>query len=102
VNLIGAALIGVVAVLVLEKRPPHRLVRPFVVTGLLGGFTTFSALSVETVRLIDVDAVGIAVAYVSLTVVLGLLLVRLAVVVTRAMVIGRPATGRDSSGGSWE
>ena len=52
VNLAGSLLIGVVTALALERAlvpPPARL---FLVTGVLGGFTTFSALSYETFALL--------------------------------------------------
>lgn len=52
VNLLGSLLIGVVTALALERAlvpPPARL---FLVTGVLGGFTTFSALSYETFALL--------------------------------------------------
>lgn len=52
VNLVGSLLIGVVTALALERAlvpPPARL---FLVTGVLGGFTTFSALSYETFALL--------------------------------------------------
>jgi len=45
VNLLGCFLIGVCAVLV-ERGWPG--LRPWVMTGLLGGFTTFSAFSLES------------------------------------------------------
>jgi CrcB protein len=52
VNVLGSLLIGAVAALALERAlvpPPARL---FLVTGVLGGFTTFSALSYETFALL--------------------------------------------------
>ena len=56
---------------------------PFVMTGLLGGFTTFSAFSLETVTLIERGEVSSAALYVGLSValsigglMLGLLLAR--------------------------
>lgn len=42
INVAGCFLIGVLMVLVTEVRPAHPLVRPFLGTGVLGGFTTFS------------------------------------------------------------
>jgi CrcB protein len=44
-----------------------------VFTGVLGGFTTFSAFGVETVALLQRGQHGIALAYVSLSVLCGLL-----------------------------
>ena len=43
-------------------------------TGLLGGLTTMSAFSVETIRLIEEQQTGIAASNVGLTMVLGPLL----------------------------
>ena len=51
VNLVGGLLIGV-ALVALEARP-HDTVRLFVMTGVLGGFTTFSAFSAESLTLLE-------------------------------------------------
>lgn len=53
VNAVGCALMGVLMVLVTEVRPAHRLLRPFLGTGILGGFTTFSTYAVDIQRLIE-------------------------------------------------
>ena len=47
VNLVGCALIGVLVVLTTEVWRAHPLVRPFLGTGVLGGFTTFSAYALD-------------------------------------------------------
>jgi CrcB protein len=49
VNVIGALLIGIVASQ--PKIMNNEGLRYFVVTGILGGFTTFSAIAVETLQL---------------------------------------------------
>lgn len=51
VNAIGCLLIGLLMASLAEVRP-HRLVRPFLGTGLLGGFTTYSTFAVDTEALI--------------------------------------------------
>ena len=43
----------------------------FLFTGILGGFTTFSAFGVETVALFRRDEIGVAAAYVTLSVLCG-------------------------------
>ncbi|SFD28262.1 CrcB protein [Streptomyces aidingensis] len=43
VNAVGCGLIGVLMAVVGERPGTHRLARPFLGTGVLGGFTTFSA-----------------------------------------------------------
>jgi fluoride exporter len=53
VNVVGCALIGVLAGLGDTQRfglPPEA--RSFLMVGLLGGFTTFSSFSLETLRLV--------------------------------------------------
>ncbi|GHF36060.1 putative fluoride ion transporter CrcB 1 [Streptomyces mashuensis] len=52
VNVVGCALIGVLLVTIAERGTPHRLVRPFLGTGVLGGFTTFSTYAVDVHRLV--------------------------------------------------
>ncbi len=47
VNLVGCALIGVLVVLTTEVWRAHPLVRPFLGTGVLGGFTTFSTYTLD-------------------------------------------------------
>ncbi|MFR9787498.1 FluC/FEX family fluoride channel [Streptomyces sp. MB22_4] len=53
VNVTGCAVIGVLMVVTTDVRAGHRLVRPFLGTGFLGGFTTFSAYTVDIERLTD-------------------------------------------------
>ena len=50
-NVLGSFLMGVFVVLAAEKGLTHYA--PFVMIGLLGGFTTFSAFSLETVTLLE-------------------------------------------------
>jgi CrcB protein len=60
VNVLGCALIGVLMAVVAELRPrTHRLVRPFLGTGVLGGFTTFSTYALD-VRALLVAGRGVA------------------------------------------
>lgn len=51
-NLSGSFALGVLLVLLLERFPPTRLVRPFLATGVIGAFTTMSTYEVETALLI--------------------------------------------------
>ena len=51
VNCIGGLLIGVA--LAWFERTPNEMLRLLLVTGLLGGFTTFSAFSVESLVLLQ-------------------------------------------------
>lgn len=51
-NLAGSFLLGLVLVLILERFPPTRYLRPFVATGVIGAFTTMSTYEVETALLL--------------------------------------------------
>lgn len=72
VNIIGCLLIGLIFG-ISEKTMIAVEWRMFLVTGLLGGFTTFSSFSNETVGLIRDGQYWTAFMYISLSVVIGLL-----------------------------
>ena len=67
INVVGGFLIGVLIDAVAE-RP---LLRPFAVTGILGGFTTFSTFSVQIVLETDGGRPGKAAGYLAASVVGG-------------------------------
>jgi len=67
VNIIGSFLMGVFVVAAAQRGLTH--LSPLVMTGLLGGFTTFSAFSLETVTLIERGQWGAAGVYVALSVI---------------------------------
>ncbi|HVG49655.1 MAG TPA: CrcB family protein, partial [Rubellimicrobium sp.] len=73
INIAGSLAIGLLAgPLLLAERGPHPLA-PFLVTGLLGGFTTFSAFSLDALRLVEGGRIGAALLYVGGSVGLSLL-----------------------------
>lgn len=51
VNILGSALMGLATVWLMERGHPR--LSPFIMVGVLGGFTTFSAFSLDTLRLIE-------------------------------------------------
>jgi CrcB protein len=54
INVVGSGLIGVLMVLVAEGgRSAHRLVRPFLGVGVLGGFTSFSTYAMDVSGLLE-------------------------------------------------
>lgn len=65
-NVLGSFLMGLFVVAAAHKGLTH--LSPFVMTGLLGGFTTFSAFSLETVTFVERGQIGAAGAYVALSV----------------------------------
>jgi CrcB protein len=102
VNVTGCALIGALMHAEETLWPPARYRRPFLRTGLLGGFTTFSAYGLDTHSLLLAGATVVAVVYVLTSVVGGLLAVRLGAAGAAALAIpvgrlrrpgGTPAAG---------
>ncbi|MCD9149855.1 fluoride efflux transporter CrcB [Pseudophaeobacter flagellatus] len=66
VNVIGSCLMGGFVVLAAHRGLTH--LSPLVMTGFLGGFTTFSAFSLESANMIERGAFGQAAVYVLLSV----------------------------------
>ena len=69
VNIVGSFLMGVLAVGLAEQVISKDLAL-LLGTGLLGGLTTMSAFSVETIQLLEENQTGLAVGYVSITMLL--------------------------------
>lgn len=86
VNVTGCAVIGVFMVTLTETWSPHRLVRPFFGTGVLGGFTTFSTYAVDAQRLLDARAPGLGLGYLVLTPAAAVSAVWLAAALTRRLI----------------
>jgi len=72
VNLTGCLLIGLLLAVLLARAPDHPWLRPFLATGVLGGYTTFSTFSVDAVQLVEAGRWPQAVAYLLVSVVGGL------------------------------
>jgi CrcB protein len=71
INVSGSFALGFFVVLVLRRFPADRYARPFVATGFLGGFTTYSTFAVETDLLIKNGHWTVALAYAAASVVAG-------------------------------
>lgn len=72
VNVIGCLAIGALSVLFEWRHPPGASFRLFLATGILGGFTTFSAFGYETVALLRDGRGALAFANVAANVLAGL------------------------------
>jgi CrcB protein len=83
VNVIGSFLMGVFVVAAAHRGLTH--FSPFVMTGLLGGFTTFSAFSLETVTLMERGNIGAASLYVALSVGLSIVGLMIGLAVARGL-----------------
>jgi len=70
VNIIGSFLMGLFSIFAFHRGMQH--FSPFVMTGILGGFTTFSAFSLEAFTLYERGQIGAAGLYVALSVILSL------------------------------
>ena len=70
-NVLGSFAMGVFVVVAAQRGLTH--LSPFIMVGLLGGFTTFSAFSLEMVNLIERGALGHAFLYMVLSVGLSVL-----------------------------
>ena len=51
VNIVGCFLIGILYVLLVARHDPKHELRALLIVGVMGGFTTFSSFSLETVTL---------------------------------------------------
>jgi CrcB protein len=64
VNVVGCLLMGIVAELVMRRLGGSPEARVFLATGILGGFTTFSAFALDFNALMQADARSAALLYV--------------------------------------
>ena len=65
VNVVGSFLMGLLAGYFLARPGISQQVRLFLTTGILGGFTTFSAFSLDTALLMERHAYALAAGYVA-------------------------------------
>jgi len=68
VNVVGSFVMGVLTAFLLGRVPEAVGLRIFLATGLLGGFTTFSAFSLDVVTLAERGEPGFAAVYVAASV----------------------------------
>ncbi|HEX7061025.1 MAG TPA: fluoride efflux transporter CrcB [Woeseiaceae bacterium] len=73
VNSVGSLLIGLLAGWFAHRFDPGQSWRLFLVTGILGGFTTFSTFSLDTALLYERSGIGMAAIYVTASVGISLL-----------------------------
>lgn len=73
INLIGCLVIGIATAIISKMAAPN-IYNRLIVTGMLGGFTTFSAFSLHPIQMMRQGMIAQAIAYVAITVIGGLLL----------------------------
>ena len=86
INVTGSALIGILMVLVTDVWTRRPLIRPFLGTGFLGGFTTFSTFAVEIETLVTTGHPTPALAYLAATPVSAVLAVWATASATRRLI----------------
>ena len=72
INITGSTVMGLIAGYLAFKGEASQPWRLFVMTGILGGYTTFSAFSLDAATLYERGALGLAAAYVLGSVVLSI------------------------------
>lgn len=94
INVTGCAAMGILMVLITDRVPAHPLVRPFLGTGVLGGYTTFSTATIDLQRLLDGGHAGTALLYVAGTLTAAVFASWATATLTRLIVLPRAADER--------
>ncbi|MBU6510512.1 MAG: fluoride efflux transporter CrcB [Gammaproteobacteria bacterium] len=85
INVLGCFLIGFLFFETLERLNVSPVMRTAIITGGLGGFTTFSTFAMESLLLIEDGEIARAALYVTLSVVLGLTAAFLGAYIARSL-----------------
>ena len=72
-NILGSLLMGILAVIIINKLELDFIWRGLVLVGFLGGFTTFSSFNIDTIQLLQEDFWLKAIIYVLSSVIICLL-----------------------------
>jgi CrcB protein len=91
VNIVGSAIMGLLAATIMIRWTPEgggNELRLFLMTGVLGGFTTFSAFSLDAMILFERGEMLTATGYVLASVLGSILALGLAMAATRALLLG--------------
>ena len=86
VNISGSFLIGLLVEMIMRKFGASPEMRVFLITGVLGGYTTFSAFSLDAITLAERGDVMLSIVYIIASVALSILAVFCGLVLVRAIV----------------
>jgi CrcB protein len=84
VNVTGCLLIGILMTVFTDRGDPNPNLRLLLVTGVLGGYTTFSSFAWESIAAVNKDELWIGLANIVISVVLGCFAVWLGALLARA------------------
>lgn len=84
INVSGSFVLGALLALIIERWRPSEYIRPFVATGFLGAYTTWSTFMVDTDNLVRTGHVAVAAAYVAASLAAGLAAVYAGMSIVRA------------------
>ncbi|MGW1056793.1 fluoride efflux transporter CrcB [Micromonospora rubida] len=93
INMVGAFALGAVMTLLAAHRLPGPWGKPFLSTGVIGGFTTWSHFIVESDQLIGAQRSGVGIAYLVVSIFVGVIAAALGARLAELRV-GHPAGGR--------
>ena len=88
INVSGSFVLAALMVVVTELTSPHRLLRPFLGVGVLGGYTTFSTAEIDVEQMLRVGRPLLAVGYLLGTLVAALLAAWLGATLARTAAAG--------------
>jgi len=88
INVLGCLLMGLIAGFFAFRGHLPQEARLFLTTGILGGFTTFSAFSLDAALLWERGEAGLAALYVGASVIFSLIAVAAGLALARAMLAG--------------
>lgn len=91
INVIGSFALGAVLTLLATTFLQTQYAKPFVATGILGGFTTWSHFIVEADQLVDAGQAVLATVYVVASIVVGVLAAAAGAALVAALTSGRPS-----------
>ena len=72
VNIIGSFIIGIIFAMSVREEALSSQWKLFLATGICGGFTTFSAFTLENMELLQSGKTGMVLIYILLSIVLGI------------------------------
>lgn len=85
VNIVGSLLMGFLAEMILRRLDGSHEARAFLLTGILGGFTTFSAFTLDIATMLGRDAAAAAAGYVVASVAISLAALYAGLALARAL-----------------